>query len=111
MPTSDLIKFKTGSGNGRADMVCPRCGSDYLHHQSVTLFDRSEDAQFVSETTVSCGEAKMKIVNSSASRNPSARRQGLEIVFTCEECEEGQTLSLFISQHKGQTEMFWEYKN
>lgn len=109
MPTSDLIKFTTGSGSGRADMVCPRCGSAYLHHQSVTSFDRSEDAQVLSETTVSCGEAKMKMVDSSTSRNPSARRDGLEVVFTCVGCEEGRTLSLFISQHKGQTEVFWEY--
>ena len=109
MPTSDIIKFKTGSGSGRADMVCPRCGNDYLHHQSVTSFDRIEDSPVVLETTVSRGEAKMKMADSSTSRNPSSRRDGLEIVFMCEACEEGRTLSLFISQHKGQTEMFWEY--
>jgi hypothetical protein len=109
MPTTDLIKFNLGSGSNRAEMLCPRCGSDYLHHQSITSFDRSEDAQVVVETTVLCGEAKMKSAASSASRNPSARRDGLEIVFTCEGCEEGRSLSLFISQHKGQTEVFWEY--
>jgi hypothetical protein len=33
-------------------LVCPRCGSESVHHQAATLYNRSEDAEMVVRSTV-----------------------------------------------------------
>lgn len=87
--------------NGAASEVdCPRCGSSYLHHGAVTLFDRNKEdgpvlvRQFDSPSPTLAG-------------NPSGRRGGIAISFECEVCGDG--IELTIAQHKGNTEMAWRY--
>jgi hypothetical protein len=44
-------------------------------------------------------------MNSHHCRNPSERRQGLAIAFSCEDCD--AKLELTIAQHKGNTIVEW----
>ena len=95
-----------------SELRCPRCGGQYLHHLGVTVFDRAEDAPALVRTTVASGTTKTDAVPNAGSGNPSSRRDGLAILFSCESC--GGTLAdpieLVIAQHKGTTEIGWRYK-
>ncbi len=71
-----------------ADLLCPRCGADNLHHLTVTVFDRGEDASSLVRTKFGAGNASMSVVGASA-ENPSSRRGGLTIQFECEQCGGG----------------------
>ncbi len=89
-------------------LICPRCGSDTLHHQGVTSFDRAEDASRVVKTTVFAGNVKADPAAANAG-NPSSRRDGIVIDFSCEQCGEA-SLQLTIGQHKGSTEIGWRFQ-
>jgi hypothetical protein len=92
-------------------LVRPRCGSESIHHQAATLYDRPEDAEMVVRSTVENGSAKIDVVASESSGNPSSRRDGLSIKFWCEGCKgiDEDVLELTVSQHKGSTELGWRY--
>lgn len=93
-------------------LKCP-CGSDLVHHDSVEVFERTEDADAGVRVRVSgvdvgwrnekppdrCPAAVR--VDTSLDGNPSARRQGIAIHFWCEECRGRFVLT--IAQHKGMT--------
>lgn len=89
------------------DLVCPGCGNQFLHHGAINVFTRAnEDAPTVLVTKVyASGHASEHAEMSCASRNPSARRDGLAIEFTCETCPVISELT--ISQHKGHTLVAW----
>mgnify|MGYP006289034227 CR=1 FL=1 len=85
-------------------LVCPDCGDNYLHHQSITVYNRYEDAK---ETRVTHLGTNMDgftsgdpdsmtsaTVNSDDCDNPSSRRHGLQIRFWCETCGSKPTLNL-----------------
>lgn len=94
------------------ELICPRCGSTYLHHIGVTVFDRKEDAQQVVRTSVDGASSSMAIVSSSDSGNPSDRRDGVVVAFRCEQCGGGtetDRIELTIAQHKGETLVKWRY--
>lgn len=102
--------------NGDGPLICPRCGSANLHHIGVTVFDRREDAPTVVKTIVRAGVVYVD-PKSDGEENPSSRRDGLVIVFGCEDCtvrsEDGAwiraTLELTIQQHKGGTFFGWRF--
>ena len=100
------LRLSVGYGLGPA-LICPRCGSDYLHSGAVKVYDREEDAAETSVTTVNYGLAATHVVESSKAGNPSSRRQGVAVAFECEECE--GPLELLIAQHKGGTFVTWRY--
>ena len=79
------------------------CGAEYLHQEAVEVFSRKEDDQ----ATAVVIDQYTGSVDSVTSTNPSDRRHGIRIRFSCEEggCEDA---SLVIFQHKGQTFMSWE---
>jgi len=100
-----------------------KCGFDYLHQGNITIFQRSEDASI---TTMIAQDGKTVQVSdfpSDDTCNPSPRRHGLILEFSCESCgvewgpgdhpgesvvkahREPQRLAIF--QHKGQTYMEW----
>lgn len=95
---------------GKSNLICPRCNSNYLHHSTVTVFDRNEDEKLTSITEVIPGlladtfTVASDIVNK---RNPSPRRHGLVILFKCENCGDG--FELAIGQHKGVTTLEWRF--
>lgn len=90
-----LDNYEDGWG---AELLCPNCNSNYLHHDRVEIFDRSEDATSGLHVTIAEGKAT---IDSSLSGNPSTRRHGLTVHFWCEECK--ATPLLTIAQHKGNT--------
>jgi predicted RNA-binding Zn-ribbon protein involved in translation (DUF1610 family) len=109
MPTNFLTskEIKTEDLGGAADLLCPRCGADYLHHVAVTVYDRREDAPTVVETRIS-GSIISINASSSGDNNPSRRRDGLAIDFYCEGCGDAP-IQLCIAQHKGATEIGWRF--
>jgi hypothetical protein len=89
------------------DLECPNCGSLYLHHGTVTNYIREEDEDVVM-VVQSCGaEGVLYLLEPNhETANPSARRDGVIIEFSCEECE--AISELCIAQHKGCTEIGWK---
>jgi hypothetical protein len=106
-----------GSISGPFTLVCPGCGGDYLHQRAVTAYNRDEDAKHTRVTVVAETGFSDHIVRSERCDNPSSRRDGIAITFTCENCHEGGSddgpaffdtpLELTIAQHKGHTEFAW----
>jgi hypothetical protein len=77
--------------------MCPCCRATdgYLHHHGVTVYSREED-----------GVATVTTINGGiAGENPSDRRDGIAIRFTCELCP--ADIELTIAQHKGHTLLAW----
>ncbi|AZO51240.1 hypothetical protein [Mesorhizobium sp. M4B.F.Ca.ET.058.02.1.1] len=92
------------------DLVCPRCGSDYLHHLGAVFYDRREDAEAEVKITVSGPQVSTEVVDARTSGNPSGRRHGMAIQFSCENCSgKHGPLELTIAQHKGNTEVGWRF--
>jgi ribosomal protein S27AE len=87
------------------ELLCPECGGSYLRHHTVTCFDRGEDADTVTVTTVDAFGLSRHTAGNNASGNPSARRDGATVQFTCENC--GEPSTLYIAQHKGRTQIGW----
>jgi hypothetical protein len=85
-------------------LCCPSCGSDYLHHGDVTIFERVEDPPGARVTTVSASGCLTRMTDGKG--NPSSRRDGLTIQFWCEGCSSRPVLR--IAQHKGSTFLDWE---
>ena len=88
-------------------MLCPRCGHNCLHHGKIEIFDRSEDAEQTRVISFDHVEFSSKMLKSNMVENPSARRHGLTIAVSCEQC--GPGLRLEIAQHKGFTLIQWRY--
>ncbi len=101
-------------------LVCPRCNEDYLHHGTVQVFDRREDAELTAVSTVCDGLVSNHLRPSEGLANPSSRRHGVLIGFWCETCtgskwrheeDHEETVWLSIAQHKGMTHIGWVYEN
>jgi hypothetical protein len=93
---------------------CPHCDGIYLHQRKVQTFFRSEDEDQTKVSLHSFDEDITTVMTNDLSLNPSYRRHGLRISFTCENCTtpEGHSLpdigDLCIYQHKGQTFVEWD---
>jgi len=90
-----LSDFGCTDGNA---VLCPNCGEPYLHHEKVEIFERGEDEEFGIHAQVENG---VLTTDTNLTGNPSARRHGMLIHFSCEGCTETSVLSL--EQHKGTT--------
>lgn len=101
MPSIDI---KTNSKDWD-DLLCPRCGGNYLHHGSVIIRNRLKEDGPV-EVIAITGVSE---VSRAAVPLAWGRRQDLTIGFACENCDGASEENLFlhIVQHKGQTFMFW----
>jgi len=90
--------------NEDGHLECPGCSGSgaYLHHRVVNVYSRQEDNP--SQLTSVFHNGTVNVQNN-ARGNPSARRDGVSIRFSCELCGGGYALEL--AQHKGQTEMHW----
>ena len=89
-------------------LICPRCGNQTLHHEKVTVFDREEDALTVVRTEIKKGVVSVDAAGSGTG-NPSTRRDGIVIDFSCENCGD-DALQLTFAQHKGSTEIGWRFE-
>jgi len=81
-----------------------KCGCENLHHERVTIFNRTEDEDRVRVAETDGVNCVMSIQDNDKSENPSSRRDGLIINTWCESgCQE----RLAIYQHKGATFFKW----
>ncbi len=88
-------------------LVCPNCGEEYLHHEGIVSYDRTEDSNVLLKTKIKRYDVHSEYVNSEGSGNPSDRRDGVAIHFSCECCYADMRLTL--AQHKGRTFVAWEW--
>lgn len=73
-----------------------------LHHSRIEVFERDEDEKTGVHVMV---EDKEVTIDTNIKQNPSPRRNGISIIFWCEQyCE---TSVLDILQHKGMSYMRW----
>lgn len=95
------------SGNGSTtSLACPICGEDGgLHHGRIVVFDRAEDDPHILRTIVDDEAVQTAVVTNKDSGNPSLRRHGMTVDFSC---EFGHEWVLTIAQHKGQTFFGWQ---
>lgn len=102
-----MIKLPTDQNSYDHILECPRCGEGYLHHGDVTVYSRNEDDDTLMVATAEVGgDVIATQLKSKGSDNPSVRRHGLRIAFSCEHC--GEIQDLCIAQHKGATFMHWD---
>lgn len=104
---SHAIEFGPDTGIG-PELRCPRCNCLSLHHGRVTVFDRGEDDELTTVTTVAAGMSASHLRPSTGAGNPSGRRDGIAIAFDCEEC--GAGIELTLAQHKGVTALAWRFE-
>lgn len=83
--------------SGDANPKCPSCGSPNLHHGKVEVFECAEDQPGLHVTV----DGLQAVVDADMRGNPSSRRHGLVVHFSCEQCP--AALRLTIAQHKGST--------
>jgi hypothetical protein len=88
-------------------LACPHCGSACLHHGAVRSYDRPEDADLTTVTTLVKGRSVTEHVDPGNTRNPSVRRHGLAVAFACEGCH--SQLELTLAQQKGATLIEWRF--
>jgi hypothetical protein len=84
-------------------LICPKCGFDHTHLESVEYFGRHEDDEIGTHATMNINGCK---VDDCLDGNPSDRRDGLILHFTC---EDGCEFDILIFQHKGGT--YFHFKN
>jgi len=110
MKIMETTDWCTWNGGCEA-VVCPYCaeknnGNDYfLHHGKIEIFSRGEDddiGMYISHDSSGHLTVDSK---STLDGNPSPRRHGLSITFSCENCENHPILD--IIQHKGNTFVGW----
>lgn len=78
---------------------CPTCSEDYTHISKVELFFRDKEDSDTGIRIETDGEAISVGKDVSKSKgNPSGRREGMRIIFSC---EFGHVFELVIQQHKG----------
>lgn len=87
------------------NLVCPNCGGQNLHQEVVAVFEREEDAARTVVTAVTRDSAETGLEDSETCENPSSRRHGVAIRFSCETCPDLPELTL--AQHKGWTIVEW----
>ena len=88
-------------------LVCPHCRFNYMHQGKVEVFDRSEDGDTGDYVSVGGNGGSILSANSILPPgNPSLRRHGLTIHFSCEGCDNLPQLNIY--QHKGQTFVEWK---
>ena len=96
-----------GDGNS---LRCPRCGFDYLRQAAIEVWSRGEDEE-IEGVRITVDGSTVKATG----RNPSPRRDGVSIAFSCEgrSCDEDGNLDessageVVIFQHKRQTYIEW----
>lgn len=104
-----MIVLPTDQSNYDNGLECPKCGGNNLHHEEVTMYSRLEDDTSTTVTSVEVdGDVNVTQMKSQGCGNPSTRRHGLRVRFSCEMC--GEVQDLCIAQHKGTTFMYWDGK-
>jgi hypothetical protein len=98
---SDMV-----SSLGENTLHCPACDGFYLHQGRTEVFNRSEDASEGTHVIVDGDKVQM---DRDLTGNPSGRRHGLTIYFSCETCS--ANVQMHIYQHKGNTFVGMDYQD
>jgi len=99
-----IVKFGTDRWGA---VLRSNLGCENLHQESIEFFDRSEDMD--KGLHVIAERGKQLVGDDRMVGNPSGRRQGLKIRFSCECFSHEDTIQVLnIVQHKGATFMFWD---
>jgi len=69
MQMGNTIVIKMEDRGGATALVCPRCDTTNIHHSSVKVYDRAEDAASTVVTTVRDGCAGVAATESSKAGN------------------------------------------
>lgn len=88
-----------------SELLCPQCGHDHMHHSSVLVWHREDDAE-TGTFVLSNEDETFTFSNWDMKDCPSKRRGAVGILLQCEECW-GESL-LRIIQHKGVSYLEWE---
>ena len=97
------VRFDSDTFVGDDVLLCPACGGNNLHQDQVDVWQRPiEDGQQMHSIVGEC----MTTVGIGGAGNPSNRRDGLTIQFSCEHCPADPVLAIW--QHKGNTYMEWK---
>ena len=97
----DELKGKTMKLLDNA-LLCQNCGLEWLHQVETNVFEREPDAEDGFHVRIT---RKLSTVDRHLDENPSGRRSGLSITFSCEQCDALPVLNIY--QHKGQTFVEW----
>ena len=100
--TIDLEEPCDGFGTG---LKCPSCGESNLHQGAVNVWNRAQEDSNTGLAACIDGQEGYVGKDERMTGNPSFRRDGMTIDFSCEHCEGGRTLAIF--QHKGTTYLKW----
>jgi hypothetical protein len=93
-------------------LVCPVCGGNYLHQDSVAVYHLSapSDLQMERQVLIDCSTNTVDdaLIPAGTHMNPSyTGREGTRMAFYCEEgCD---VPDLVISQGKGNTTIAWDH--
>ena len=83
-------------------LICPKCGGEYLHQESVvSSFRDCEDH----DGLITIAKTKKSVSLRTESKNLPGRRDCAQISFKCENCE--SHICLCFLQNKGQTDVYW----
>ena len=96
-----MAEDKNPEGSLPGIITCPNCGHEQTHQKSIEVFSREEDKKEVA-TSIDLSDGTQK---QPGFFNPSPRRQGLRIIFRC---EDGCNFAVAIYQHKGFTGIKYE---
>lgn len=86
--------------NSQNPINCPKCGGEFLHHDSAVVCNRKEDSSVTEFISVST-DGQVDSYQGPSEDNSSQRRDSVEVRFWCEMCHHKPTL--LVKQHKGQT--------
>ncbi|MEC5321380.1 hypothetical protein VSX61_20970 [Brenneria populi subsp. brevivirga] len=81
-------------------LFCPHCKGSCLHQGKIEVFERQEDDKEGTHVVV---DGSAISIDKNLTGNPSIRRHGLKIHFSCENCNNNPIMSIY--QHKGETLM------
>lgn len=94
-------------------LACPHCLYSYTHQEKVEVFIRDCDDYQVPGIKTTINNQITTVSKDDMKTNPSTRRDGIRIYYSCESChayDEGYVsgsnpplFELLIYQHKGQT--------
>ena len=95
----DLKKFlSNGHGGCNSSVMCPSCGDMWTHHMGVEVITRYQEDD-KKGTRVTVKDHHVSFSNDAERKNPSERRDGIVIRFSCEMgCDD---FILTFAQHKG----------
>ena len=94
----NILTLAENSPTVEFSLRCP-CGSDMTHFAGLAAFMRQEDAPTGTLTLIDAGGTHVA-EGDPLRDNPSVRRDGIRLYFTCEDCD---GFMLVLYQHKGNT--------